>query len=500
MFFLATNSIGAVWSSTSPDFGVKSVIDRFQQIDPKVLFCVDGYQYQGKSYDRSNEVSEIIDSLPTLNEIVVLPYLNKDLKWPNTTPYSNITERSSSELTFTRVDFNDPIWILYSSGTTGLPKPITHGVGGILLEHLKYLTFHQDVQKGDRCFWFTTTGWMMWNYVNAALLSGGVVVQFDGSPGYPDMNAMWKLAQDFKITHMGVSAGFITASMKSAVEPSKTFELSALRSIGSTGSPLPPEGFKWLYENVKSDLWLTSISGGSDVCTAFVGGNPLLPVYKGEIQCRALGAKLESWDENGSPITNEVGEMVITAPMPCMPVYFWNDPEFERYSESYFEMFPGVWRHGDWIELTDRGGIIIYGRSDSTLNRGGVRIGTSEIYRTVESIEKIKDSLIICLENQDGEFYMPLFVVCDQLDNDLISEIKREIRTQYSPRHVPDDIIQAPEIPYTISGKKVELPVKKVLSGKARVENLNLDALKNPTSMNFYQEFYNNKDFSWKKD
>jgi acetoacetyl-CoA synthetase len=356
------------------------------------------------------------------------------------------------------------------------------------LEQLKYGTFHNDFKPGDRCFWYTTTGWMMWNYIHGSLLAGGTMVLYDGSPTYPDLNVLWQYIQDAGINHFGTSAGFIIANMKASIQPNH-FNLSSLRSIGSTGSTLPPEGFDWVYKNIKEDLWLTSMSGGTDVCSAFVGGNPLLPVYSGEIQCRALGCKLEVFDEEGHTIENEEGEMVITKPMPTMPIYFLGDPDNVRYHESYFEMYPGIWRHGDWIKLTERKGIIIYGRSDATLNRGGVRIGTSEIYRSVDSIKEIKDSLVVCIERSGGEFWMPLFVTMQEgftLTGEVKSKINKTIRQDYSPRHVPDEIIEVPDIPYTISGKKTETPVKKILMGKSPEKVIKREALRNPNSLDFF--------------
>ncbi|HEY9005546.1 acetoacetate--CoA ligase [Ohtaekwangia sp.] len=488
--FLAVNALGAVWSSCSPDFGTRSVIDRFAQIEPKILIAVDSYQYGGKIFDKREVVQELIKSLPGIERVILLSA--HDTPLPSSKPvvhWKDVIGETIYTPEFVRVPFNHPIWILYSSGTTGLPKAITHSQGGILLEQLKYGTFHNDFKPGERCFWYTTTGWMMWNYIHSGLLAGGTMVLYDGSPAYPDMNELWKFAQDAGIHHFGTSAGFILANIKASTHPAQNFDLRALRSISSTGSTLPPEGFDWVYKEVKHSLWLASMSGGTDVCSAFVGGMPTLPVYAGEIQCRALGCSLYAFDETGNVLTGQVGEMVITRPMPSMPVYFWNDPEYKRYTESYFEMYPGIWRHGDWIEITSHEGVIIYGRSDATLNRGGVRIGTSEIYRAVDKVAEVKDSLIICIEKEGGEFWMPLFVVMQEniaLSADIKKKINTTIRNDYSPRHVPDEIIAAPDIPYTISGKKTETPVKKILMGKDPKEVINAGALKNPSSLDFF--------------
>jgi acetoacetyl-CoA synthetase len=397
----------------------------------------------------------------------------------------------SEQLVFHRTDFSAPIWVLFSSGTTGIPKAITHSSGGILLEMLKYLTFHNNVKAGDRSFWYTTTGWMMWNYLHGALLCGATIVLYDGSAAHPSTDQLFRLIESCKITHMGTSAGYIVANMKAGSKPGN-YDLSSLQSIGSTGSPLPAEGFEWIYKNVGSDIWLTSISGGTDVCSAFVGGCPTRPVYSGEIQCRALGCDLHAFDEAGNTVIDEVGEMVISSPMPSMPIYFWNDPDKQRYRSSYFTHYPGVWRHGDWIRITSRDGIVIYGRSDATLNRGGIRIGTSEIYRAVNSVEEIADSLIICLEKDGGEFYMPLFVVLRPgitLTDELRKKISTTIRNAYTPRHVPDEIIAIGEVPYTISGKKTETPVKKILMGQKVADVIKPDALKNPEALKYFVEF-----------
>jgi acetoacetyl-CoA synthetase len=489
--FLATSALGAVWSSCSPDFGAGAVTDRFAQIEPVVLIAVDGYRYGGKFHDKSLTVSEVIATMPSLRKVIMVehPEASGVTSSDRIVSWRDVVRSTDEAVSFDRVPFNHPLWVLYSSGTTGLPKAMTHSHGGILLEQFKYGPFHNDFKKGERCFWYTTTGWMMWNYIQGSLLTGGILTLYDGSPAYPDMNVLWKFAQDFRTDHFGTSAGFILACRKGGVRPSNDFDLSALRSLSSTGSTLPPEGFEWVYREVKRDLWLASMSGGTDVCSAFVGGNPTLPVYSGEIQCRALGCALEAYDENANSIKEEVGEMVITRPMPSMPIYFWNDPDFTRYRESYFEMFEGVWRHGDWIKITSREGIIIYGRSDATLNRGGVRIGTSEVYRAVDTVESVKDSLVVCVEKPGGEFWMPLFVVMKEgkkLDDKIKEAIRHALRTQYSPRHVPDEIIEVDDIPYTISGKKTETPVKKILAGVDPGRAVHAGALRNPTSLDAF--------------
>jgi len=487
--FLAVNALGGVWSSCSPDFGTNAVIDRFAQIEPVVLIATDHYHYGGKIFDKTPVLDEIINAIPSLKEIIVISKNDTSPLKKTTTAWAVAASTKNIPLIFTRVPFSHPIWVLYSSGTTGLPKAITHSQGGILLEQLKYGTFHNDFKPGERCFWYTTTGWMMWNYIHGSMLAGGTMVLYDGSPGYPTLNVLWKFIQDIDIHHFGTSAGFILANIKAGIQPGKNFTLPSLRSVSSTGSTLPPEGFDWIYSEVKKDLWLASMSGGTDVCSAFVGGNPMLPVYAGEIQCRALGCKLEAFTEDGQSVIGEVGEMVITQPMPSMPIYFWNDPEFKRYKESYFEMFPGIWRHGDWTEITKRNGVIIYGRSDATLNRGGIRIGTSEIYRAVDSVKEVRDSLIVCIEKEGGKFWMPLFVVMQEgiaLSDEIKVKINKTIRSDYSARHVPDEIIAAPDIPYTISGKKTETPVKKVLMGHDLKKVITPGSLRNPASMDFF--------------
>jgi acetoacetyl-CoA synthetase len=475
--FLATASLGAIWSSCAPEFGVPTVIDRFKQIEPKVLLAIEGYRYGGKDFDRRPQVKELEEAIPSLEHTVLAPSGWDEL----------LSEHA--ELEFEPVPFDHPLWVLYSSGTTGLPKAIVQGQGGILLEHLKKARLHIDLSPGDRFFWFTTTGWMMWNLLVGGLLSGAAIVLYDGSPGWPDMDALWQFAEQAGITTFGTSAGYIAACEKAGVKPGAAADLSRVRSLGSTGSPLPVEGYDWVYEDVKDDVWLFSTSGGTDLCTAFVGGCPLLPVNAGELQARALGSKVEAFDSDGEPVIDEVGELVITEPMPSMPLFFWNDPDGERYRESYFDTYPGVWRHGDWIKITPRGTAVIYGRSDSTINRGGVRMGTSEIYSAVEAVPEVLDSLVIDVPRDGGDSFMPLFVVLRdgaEVDDALIDRIRKQIREHCSPRHVPDRILAVAEVPRTLSGKKLEVPVKKILMGTPADEAASRDSLANPESLDYF--------------
>jgi acetoacetyl-CoA synthetase len=492
---LATTSLGAIWSSCSPDFGTGGVVDRFAQIDPKVLLAVDGYTYGGRPFDRRQVVADLSAELSTVEHVVVLPYLSADpgldgirgaVSWDEVR-----TKGAGEPLSFAQVPFDHPLWVLYSSGTTGLPKAIVQGHGGILLEHLKKLRLHNDAGDGDRMFWFSTTGWMMWNFLIGALLTDAAIVCYDGSPGYPDMDALWRLAEEGGITIFGTSASYIAACMQAGTKPANGRDLSRLRAVGSTGSPLSPEGFQWVYDELGSDTWLFSTSGGTDLCTSFVGAVPILPVHRGELQARSLGAKVESWDPEGRPVTGEVGELVITEPMPSMPLFLWGDEDGSRYRESYFEHYPGVWRHGDWIEITPRGTAVIYGRSDSTINRSGVRMGTSEIYRAVATLPEVVDALVVDLPRPGTEGWMPLFVVLANratLTPELEAEIKRRVRERCSPRHVPDEIFSIDAIPRTLSGKVLEIPVKRILMGLPAERAASRGSLANPDALDYFSE------------
>ncbi len=483
--FFAVASLGAIWSSAAPEFGARSVIDRFAQIEPKVLLAVDGYRYGGRDFDRSEIVARIGAEIPGLERTVRFGYLDSS-GWPE-----GFLGAAGSPLEFAPLRFDHPLWVLYSSGTTGLPKPIVHGHGGMLLEHLKKMHLHVDAQRGDRVFWFTTTGWMMWNFLVGVLLTEAEIVLYDGNPGHPDLGTLWQLADDAGITTFGTSASFISSCMKAGVEPAAGRDLAKLEAVGSTGSPLSPEGFDWIYEQLGDETWLFSTSGGTDVCTAFVGGVPTLPVYEGELQARALGADLHAYGPGGEDLIGEVGELVIAQPMPSMPIFFWGDEDGSRLRESYFDTYPGVWRHGDWIEITDRGTAIIYGRSDSTINRGGIRMGTSEIYRAVLSLDEIADAVVVDVPREGEENWMPLFVVLAdgaELDDALVRRIAAAVREQCSPRHVPNEVRAIVEVPRTLSGKVLEVPVKRILMGTPPEQAASRESLANPAALDYFAE------------
>lgn len=495
---LATTAIGAIWACCSPDFGSRGVIDRIQQLAPRVLFCVDGYRYGGKAFDRKKELAEIIAAMDGLDQVVYLPYLDAEdqrapcasaLRWNDLLAHATV---SKEEFEFEQVLFGHPLWVLFSSGTTGLPKAIVQSHGGILLEQLKLQHFHMDYRAGERAFFFTTAGWMMWNFLASMPLSGVCPVLYDGNPAYPTPDVLWRVAQDSKASFFGASPAYVDVMAKAGIVPRERFDLSHLRAIMPAGSPVSPECTAWFYKNVKDDVWIATGSGGTDCCTGFVGGVPTQPVYAGEIQARSLGVAAHAFNEKGESVVDEVGELVLTEPMPSMPICFWNDKDGSRYRESYFDVYPGVWRHGDFFRINRRGGCFVLGRSDATLNRQGVRIGTAEIYRVLSQLEEVEDALVVNLDLPGGRFFMPLFVKLSdglRLDAELERKMCQRLRREYTPRHVPDRVIQAPGIPMTLTRKKMEVPVRKILMGVPVEQAANRNAMANPESLDFFVRY-----------
>ena len=495
---LATTSIGAIWSSVGPDFGTPGVLDRFLQLEPTVFIHVDGYQYGGKPFDRRGEVEKILARLTSVKHVIQMVYLdaaNPRRLTPNTLYWHELLDHppvAREAFKYEEVDFNHPLWILFSSGTTGLPKPIMHSHGGITIEQLKHVAFNFDMRAGERLFFFTTTGWMMWNFLVSALLSNVIPVLYDGNPAWPDGDLLWKMVLDAKANLFGASPTYQSILEKNGVVPKDRFDLSSLESVTLAGSPVSPECQAWFYENVKRDCWIAPGCGGTDICSGFVAGVVTLPSYAGEIQARCLGIAVNVLGENGQLVIDEVGEMVVTQPAPSMPIGFWNDRNDERYTETYFSDFPGMWRQGDFYRVNARGGVYVLGRSDATLNRHGIRIGTSEIYRTIVLVPGVEDGLIVNLDLPGGRFFMPMFVKLKDgvtLDDELVKAINNRLRTEYTPRHVPDKIYQVPAIPYTISGKRMEVPVRRILAGFPLAKAANRDAMANPAALDFFIEY-----------
>ena len=479
--FLATSSLGAIWSSVGQDYAVPSVVERFAQLEPTVLVAADGYRFGGRDHDRLSSVAELRDALPTVRGTIVVPRLHEHVTLPRAISWDEATTRAA-DYSPVQVPFSHPLWVLFSSGTTGLPKGIVHGHGGVLVEQLKSLGLHWDLEPEDRFFWFTSPSWVMWNLLLSGLATGSAVVTYDGSPTYPDAGALWKVVSDVGVTVFGTSPGYLQASRDAGIRPAAEYDLGTLRMMGSTGAPLPPSTHRWALDEV-GHIPLFSISGGTDIVAAFCGGAPSVPVWPGELSVRCLGVAMEAWDDEGRPVRDQVGELVVTRPMPSMPIAFWRDPDGRRYGEAYFSTFPGVWRHGDWVTVTRRGSVVVHGRSDSTLNRNGIRMGSADIYNAIEPLPEVVEALVIGAEQQDGSYWMPLFVVVHDgftLDDGLRSRITTAIRRNASPRHVPDEIIQVPGLPHTRTGKKLEVPIKRLLQGAPTDTVVQLGAIDDP--------------------
>jgi acetoacetyl-CoA synthetase len=484
--FLAAASVGAVWSACAPDIGVRSAVDRFGQLDPVVLITADGYAFGGKRFDRREAVDELVEALPTVRTVVRVPVLGLDVDGPKWDELLAEPGDASPQ----RVDVDHPLWVVYSSGTTGLPKGLVHGHGGALLMGLAQQGLQSDTQPGDRITWYSSTTWIMWNAIVSALLLGATVVLYDGSPMHPTVDRLWQLAQDQRLTALGTSPGYLLACAKADLHPRRDHDLSALRVLGVTGSPLPATSYRWVYEEV-GDVWLNAISGGTDFAAALVGGAPWLPVYEGEMSGRDLGCHVESWDAEGRPLVDEVGELVVLTPMPSMPLAIWGDESGERYRDAYFDVYPGVWRHGDWMTITSRGSAVVHGRSDSTLNRHGVRMGSADIYQAVEALPDVAEALVLGIELPDGGYWLPLFVRLAEgaaLDDALVARIRTAVREQASPRHVPDEVLELPAVPHTATGKKLEVPIKRILQGVAVEKACNLGAVDDPAAVQWFAD------------